>query len=713
MKPSAGRKRKQKNREPQAPGVLVAAESNQRRHWLAVVALTALTMLAFSNSFQSGLVLDNKSLLLDPRIHNATPQNIALIFRHTYWWPTGEAGLYRPFTTLSYLFNYAILGDRDQPRGYHWINLVLHLANVLLAYAFALRLIRRFWPAVFVASLWAVHPVLTESVTNIVGRADLLAAMAVLSGLLMYLKSAEARTWSARVAWLAGLATVTTIGVFSKESAVAILPLIALYQLTWWKERPSHRGLALGLAATLLPIGVMLYQRSAVLASSAPAEFPFTDNPLIGADWLTARLTAIKVMARYLWLVLWPANLSCDYSYNQIPLAHGAPTDWLAYLVILAAVIGVVLLYRWNRVCFFLACFAFVNFLPASNLFFSIGTIMAERLLYLPALGLVGCVVLAIYSSRTAAVAPVILSLITAGLAVRTWLRNQDWQTEYSLATSDVRVSPNSFKLHQLLALALFDSDPTRANIDRVIEEQDKCLAILDSIAAAESVAEPYRRAGYYYLVKGDQARQSGDYGKARQDLVRSISIAEARPRSQPDPETYLFLSVTYVRLGNFDKALEAIKKGSALDPLNQQTYRQMAQIFDLQGRKDEGDVATMQDHAITALKQGKWRDAADLSGRVIQLRPSDYPSAYFFNAMANLRLGRLDVAERSAREAARLDADHRNPQTSYVLGMILAQKGDYRQAAALLNAYLTAAPNAADAEGVWKQLGEIEKLAR
>jgi tetratricopeptide (TPR) repeat protein len=718
-----GRQRKQKNREtkPPADRVSAPAERNYLRHLLAVAALSALTILAFSNSFQSGFVLDNKGLLLDPRIHDATPQNIALIFRHTYWWPTGEAGLYRPFTTLSYLFNYAILGDRDQPGGYHLINLILHLANVLLAYALALRLIRRFWPAVFVAALWAVHPVLTESVTNIVGRADLLAAIAVLSGLLMYLKSAEARTWLARVAWLAGLAAVTSIGVFSKESAIAILPLIALYELTWWKERPDHRALALGLAATLLPIGVMLYQRSAVLAASAPAEFPFTDNPLVGADWLTARLTAIKVMARYLWLVLWPANLSCDYSYNQIALAHGAPADWLAYFVILAVAIGVVLLYRWNRVGFFLACFAFVNFLPASNLFFSIGTIMAERLLYLPALGLIACLVLAIYSLRTPAIAPVIfLSLITAGFAIRTWIRNQDWQTEYSLASSDVRVSPNSFKLHRLLAGALFDSDHTHANIDHVIEEQDKSLAILDTIPLAQNGPEPYRRAGYYYLVKGDQthelapAQSKPAYEKALQDLLRSNSIAEARAsRSPADPETYLLLSLTYVRLENPYKALEAVNKARALDPLNPQIYRQLARVFDLQGRKDEGDVASMLDHAITSLQEAKWQDAADLTGRVIQIHPAEYPSAYFFNAMANLRLGRLDVAEKSAREAIRLDADHRNPQTSYVLGMILAQKHDYRQAATLLNAYLTAVPNAADAETVRKQLGEIEKLAR
>jgi hypothetical protein len=113
------------------------------RHLLAAAALALLTFLAFANSFSAGFVLDNKGLLLqDPRLRELTVENIRLIFQHTYWWPTGEAGLYRPFTTLSFLFNYAVLGNAQEPAGYHWINFFLHLGNVFLVYALARRLLR-------------------------------------------------------------------------------------------------------------------------------------------------------------------------------------------------------------------------------------------------------------------------------------------------------------------------------------------------------------------------------------------------------------------------------------------------------------------------------------------------------------------------------------------------------------------------------------------
>jgi protein O-mannosyl-transferase len=203
------------------------------KHGVVATALSVLVLFVWSNSFSGGFVLDNHPMILDdPRVHEVTSQNVGLILNHSYLWSSVDSGLYRPFTTLSYLFNYAILGNADHPAGYHWLNTILHALNVFLVYVLALRLLRKFWPAVFVAAVWAVHPVLTESVTNIIGRADLLACLAMLSGMLMYLKSTDSAGWR-KAAWLAALLVVTTVGVFSKESGVAILGVIVLYELAW------------------------------------------------------------------------------------------------------------------------------------------------------------------------------------------------------------------------------------------------------------------------------------------------------------------------------------------------------------------------------------------------------------------------------------------------------------------------------------------------
>jgi tetratricopeptide (TPR) repeat protein len=608
----------------------------------AAATLALITLLAYSNSFSAGFVYDNAFLLLqDPRLRELSGENIRLIFQHTYWWPTSESGLYRPFTTLSYLFNYAVLGNAHQPAGYHVINFLLHLGNVFLVYALMRRFLREFWPAFFAAALWAVHPVLTESLTNIIGRSDLLSALAVLSGFLMYLKSTES-AGARRFAWLAGLAAVTAVGVFSKESAVVIVGVIALYEITCWKERKARaaeeremraplRYQLLGLGAALLPIAVMLYQRSSVLAAVHTPEVPFLDNPIVGASFWRGRLTALAVIPRYLGLTLWPARLSADYSYAQIPVAHGSWQDWTAWLAVVAAALLVVAWYRWNRTAFFLAGFAAIAFLPTSNLLFPIGTIMAERFLYVPAIGLVACLVMAIDAAGrkipTRHFAPIVLCVLTAACAVRTWIRNGDWQDDRTLAESIVRACPNSFRGHTQLAITLVPTDEPGPDLDRAIAEIERSVAILDRVPDSHNTAKVFRLAGDFYLTKGDaelarDASQSSEaYQRALRFLQRAIAIdrsvraeldreggaewarrhAQATASDTGDRDAYWMLVEVYLRLGNTAAAAAAADQALALHLMSPEGYRQVSYAYAAQNRPDDAAVALIAGGLITS----------------------------------------------------------------------------------------------------------------
>ena len=102
-----------------------------------------------------------------------------------------DIGLYRPFTTLTYLFNYAAFGEGPNPAGYHVVNYAIHSMNATLVFLLALPLFGEIVPAFAMAAIWAVHPALTESVTNIVGRADLLGAFGLLAALLCFTRSRE------------------------------------------------------------------------------------------------------------------------------------------------------------------------------------------------------------------------------------------------------------------------------------------------------------------------------------------------------------------------------------------------------------------------------------------------------------------------------------------------------------------------------------------
>jgi hypothetical protein len=323
-------------------------------------------------------------------------------------------------------------------------------------------------------------------------------------------------TGQRRLVVLGGAAAVTLVGVFSKESAVTVIGVIVLYELTWWKERREVKGRLAGLLAIGIPILLMLLQRARVMSAAGSASFPFLDNPISGSPFLQGKLTALAVMARYVWRLACPITLSADYSYNQIPLATGTVTDWISWLVVAALAAGVILAYRRNSTVFFLAGFAAVSFVPVSNLLFPIGTIMAERFLYLPAVAFCGCLVLGwtALPGRFQKSAPLAVGLLAGAYAARTFLRNPDWQDDLTMAKALVKTSPNSFKVEKMLAFQSFRSDPTHPSIDQVIAIAENGLTILNPVPDRDNNAEAYRFAGGYYFNKGDALRGHDQNGR-------------------------------------------------------------------------------------------------------------------------------------------------------------------------------------------------------
>jgi tetratricopeptide (TPR) repeat protein len=105
------------------------------------------------------------------------------------------------------------------------------------------------------------------------------------------------------------------------------------------------------------------------------------------------------------------------------------------------------------------------------------------------------------------------------------------------------------------------------------------------------------------------------------------------------------------------------------------------------------------------------WPQTIEYSEKLIKLNPYYSPEVYFYSAVANLNLKHLDVAEEHAREAVKMDPQHKMPKSMEVLAVVLVQKQDFKGAAENMRAYLKAAPNAPDAEHAKQQLEEIEHL--
>ena len=341
----------------------------------------------------------------------------------------------------------------------------------------------------------------------------------------------------------------------------------------------------------------MLIRRADVLRASDPGvPTSFLDNPLFEAGFWQARFTALTILPRYFAVLIWPVVLSCDYSYPQIRVAMGNFTDWLSAAVVVFCLAGVALLYRRSRPAMFFAVFSMVTFLPSSNLILVVVAVMAERLLYLPALGFAVCLTLAIdwlaRRLRIPALAPVACVVIVFLFGVRTWTRNRDWQTDLTLAESAVRASPRSFKTHKMLADALEQNDVTDENLDRAVAQYDTSVALLAGIPDRLNNWQVYSQAASYHLKKGDlleRQHQNGrlapsplarsEWDRAKLLLLRSIAIGRVwldpgNPNGTQLPneiiaERYRMLSGVYSRLAAPEQAYRAAVEAARFDLLS------------------------------------------------------------------------------------------------------------------------------------------------
>jgi tetratricopeptide (TPR) repeat protein len=312
----------------------------------------------------------------------------------------------------------------------------------------------------------------------------------VLAGLLCYVKSVSASA-RARTAWLAGIAAAQTVGLFSKESAAVLPAVMLLYDLTFG-EPAGWRRRASAYAVLILPFAAFFGMRA---AAHTHLEIAFFENPLVGAGFWTGRLTAVKVIGKLAWLFVWPLHLSADYSFNAVPL-FGWRLDWedaKALAALALSVAGALLAVRWRRshrtVAFFIGFF-FVAIAPTANLVMLIGSIMAERFLYLGSIGLAGCAVAAIrllagrMSQRGVSARDAIwgaTGVLCLAFAARTDARNLDWRDGRTLWTSAVKVSPSAARPYNNLGSVLMDE----GRLPEAIADFRTALRILPTLADA------------------------------------------------------------------------------------------------------------------------------------------------------------------------------------------------------------------------------------
>jgi tetratricopeptide (TPR) repeat protein len=283
-------------------------------------------------------------------------------------------------------------------------------------------------------------------VVGLAGRAELLAALFVLAAWLAH-----------RRGWSVGASFLYLGAILSKESAL-LAPLLFLADDALRGERASLRRRR-SLAGFTLAAGTMLALRFCALGThQTPSAAIPLDNPAAAAGAMARVATAAWVQLVYAVQCVAPRHLVSDYSFDAIPVARSMTDPRALAGVLFLAGLAAAAVWGWkaSRPVALAVLVWVVFFLPTSNLLFATGTIMAERLAYLPSLGL--CLAVAHFGAGLAAgdgvmakarrVAIVAMAaLLVAGLSARTLARIPDWKSNLTLALADVATTPRSAKL--------------------------------------------------------------------------------------------------------------------------------------------------------------------------------------------------------------------------------------------------------------------------
>ena len=382
---------------------------------------------------------------------------------------------YRPFRTLSYVIDYRLGGM--QPWFFHLSNVFYHWVSACLVFLVTLRLTRdigqagseenvetrelRCWrTAIFVVFFWALHPVLTDSVTYISGRRDILGGLCFFFAFWAYLRFRSVQTETLlRFGWLLLSCLVYGLGILSKESVIMLPLLCWLYDVRregFWVS--FYRRWAIYGLVLLLGFAV-LWHFAGGMIWKAVLKFSWHGGSMEGNF-----ATVARIWSHYLSLMVYPKTLNADYSFDAFPVSSSflAPDVLEALAILAVCAVLTWALSRWRPLIGYGALWMLIAILPVSHII-PIREVAAEHYLYVPVFGFAlicgvlfdaacgGRAVSAVRRSRPLIVYGLVaLLLMLAGMRIVD--RNRDWANEEALWSATVQTARRCVRAHYNLA---------------------------------------------------------------------------------------------------------------------------------------------------------------------------------------------------------------------------------------------------------------------
>ena len=565
-----------------------------------MLMLGVLAILLYANTLRHGFVLDDDTVLVRNQYVQEGWSGLKAIFTHDSFAGferVGEGnslltgGRYRPLSLGMFAILYAFFGLH--PFVFHLFSVLVYALTGVLLYRvllLVLKNVKYFEEISFVtAALFILHPLHTEVVANVKSVDEILALFFGLLAMHQFFQAYE----SSRPlpAWLASL--WIWLACLAKENAITFLVILPLG--LWFFRNANIWQVVRNALPLAIGVGVFLMMRESALGGQAGGTIMHDplNNPFMvwnGQQWeacapVAKWATIIYTCGRCVALLVVPYPLTHDYYPFHILLqSFSQPWVWVSLIILLLA--GGYALWSLNKrhACGFGIIVFLLTWMVTSNIFFPVGTFMAERFLFLPSLGFIltiSILVTPIAIKRQWIFG--VLLLIGVLFSMLTIRRNPAWKDNETLMMTDIQRSTNSARLQNALGTHLLekarsatDARQQQEGLHQALPHLRKAIELhptyYDALLAYgactfyvsqfDTSVASYRRASNIY--PGDPSARVGlvyalrAYGEdqwTKKDTSGAVQSLEEAWTLQPDSLTAVRLSGYYLAMGQSDKS--------------------------------------------------------------------------------------------------------------------------------------------------------------
>mgnify|MGYP006075667195 FL=1 len=626
----------------------------------AVLLIGFLGFLLYSNTLTHGFVLDDKIVITENQFTKQGVSGIRDIFTHDSM--TGffgkdkklvAGGRYRPLSMAIHAIEWELYGE--SPSVYHFINVVCYAFTGILLFFVLLQFFPNNQKSIFglafiATAIFVAHPLHTEVVANVKSRDELLSILLALVSFGLVLKWLK----SQKAGLLIVSALIFLFSLLSKESSVVFVGIVPLAIYTLMPKKTIKEVVVATTPFFAMTLVYLAIRFMVIDSPNTEIAKELMNNPFLNASSSEQYATIFLTLIYYLKLSFFPHPLTHDYYPTQIPIV-----GWDDSLVLLSVFLnlalfgfGIVGLLKRNIWGFVIFTY-FGGLLLYSNLFFPIGTFMNERFLYVPTIAISVFLAWSLMKIKATNISLGVVAVLLLLYSFKTIDRNFAWETDETLALTDIEVSSESAKCNMAAGLAKIDlSKEERLEAKKKILLLDgvkylqRSLEIYPSYfppmilsGNAYSMLKDYKTAYSFYenclkMNPGDnntlqnleyvaqEATADGQFEIAKDAMILYLKFREgdagineklgelygknlqrpdlglpfllrANELNPNDDGVVQKIGVAYAISGNNNEAINWFKKGVELDSMNARLYLNLGVAYQFQGEliKSQGYI--------------------------------------------------------------------------------------------------------------------------